>query len=59
MRISYNTNGTGRDTYINVNSGGLFKSYEPFQPPPVTSFVQKKIPNAPPAPRMVAKAVHY
>lgn len=59
MRVSYHADGTGRDTYIKVHSGGFFKPYAPVAAPPVTSFSMKKLPNASPAPIMHAKPVHY
>lgn len=59
MRTSYHTDGTGRDTYIGLNNGGLYKAYNPVPAPPVTSFVSKKQPYSSPAPRMSAKMLHY
>lgn len=31
----YNTDGSGRDTYIKVNNGGLTSQYSPVKGPPV------------------------
>jgi hypothetical protein len=59
MRVSYHANGTGRDTYINVHSGGFFKPYAPVAAAPVGSFSMKKIPNASPSPVIHAKPHHY
>jgi hypothetical protein len=59
LRVSYHANGTGRDSYINVHSGGFYKPYAPVPAAPVTSFSAKKIPNASPSPIIHAKPHHY
>ena len=36
--VHYQTNGTGRDTYIGRDNGGFCKMYEPFKYPNVGTF---------------------
>jgi hypothetical protein len=59
MRVSYHANGTGRDSYIKVSSGGFYKPYAPVAAAPVGSFTMKKVPNASPSPVIHAKPHHY
>ena len=37
----YKSDGTGRDQYINTNSGGFTIPYEPQQYPPISKFLKK------------------
>ena len=37
-KVTYHSNGTGRDTYINRNAGGLYAPYVPTPGPGVSSF---------------------
>ena len=55
------SNGTGRDSYINFSSGGMFAQYEPRQQPKPRSFYPMKVyrPKTIPNPVMEAKPIHY
>ena len=35
---AYAVNGTGRDTYISIDNGGLYKGYEPYPAADVGTF---------------------
>ena len=39
---AYAVNGTGRDTYISIDNGGLYKPYEPYPSAELGTFSQKK-----------------
>jgi hypothetical protein len=56
--VHYQTNGTGRDSYIVRDNGGFCKMSSAVKWPEVKSFVQKRHYN-PNAPQMVAKPVYY
>lgn len=58
-KVTYHSDGTGRDTYINRNSGGLYAPYVPRAGPGVSSFNTRRIPNAAPSPVIAPLAVHY
>ena len=38
FRVHYFADGTGRDTFVNMNNGGFFSAYKPATANPVTSF---------------------
>lgn len=40
--LAYNMNGSGRDTYIACNNGGLSCVYEPAAAPDIGTFTSKK-----------------
>lgn len=56
--VHYQTNGTGRDSYIVRDNGGFCKMYNPVKWPEVTSFTKKRQ-HVAPAPVMPAKPVYY
>lgn len=58
LLVHYNTNGSGRDTYINRDNGGFCKMHEPVKYPPVGSFVTKRHVNEN-APHIHPKNVYY
>lgn len=58
-KVTYHSNGTGRDTYININAGGLYASYIPAPCLGVSSFNTKRIPAPAPAPVIAPLGVHY
>ena len=39
---SYAVNGTGRDSYIAIDNGGLYRGYEPYPAADIGTFSQKK-----------------
>ncbi len=41
--VSYAVNGTGRDTYISLDNGGLYKTFEPFPSAEVGTFRFKRM----------------
>ena len=45
--LAYPNNGTGRDTYIGINNGGLYKKYEPYPSAEVGTFRFKRYMNNP------------
>lgn len=55
---NYQTNGTGRDTYIVRDNGGFFAMYEPCRQGDIGTFSPKRQYKAV-APVMTAKAVQY
>jgi len=59
LKVHYHANGTGRDTYINVSSGGFYKPYKPVPAPPVGSFNTRRVANPAPSPVLHPMAVHY
>ena len=59
FKVHYNANGTGRDTYINRNSGGFFKPYCPTAGPPSGSFQSRGYAVTSPSPVMKPLAVRY
>ena len=54
----YQTNGTGRDTYIVRDNGGFNKMYQPCQYPDVGTFSPKRSQRGV-APRIEAKNLYY
>ena len=58
-KVHYHNNGTGRDSYIGVNSGGFNAPYVPYPGPPVGSFQTQRKSFAAPMPQMHAKPLHY
>ena len=57
-KVHYTCNGTGRDTYININSGGFFTPFKTKEVSAVGSFVSQKRFNSP-APVIQPLGVHY
>ena len=57
-KVHYHNDGTGRDTYIGVNSGGFYAPYSPHPAPPTGGFNVRKS-YAPPSPVMHPLGVHY
>ena len=56
--VNYFPDGTGRDTFVKVDNGGLFKAYEPVKASPVTSFSAKRY-WVPPSPVIKSRGVYY
>lgn len=56
---NYQTNGTGRDTYIVRDNGGFFAMYEPNRQADIGTFSPGKRQFKAVAPVMTAKAVQY
>jgi hypothetical protein len=42
----YPVNGTGRDSYIALNNGGLYRGYEPYPAADIGTFTTKKRPQS-------------
>merc|ERR1711957_1127096 len=58
--VHYNRAGDGRDSFIQVDSGGYQKAYEPVKAAPLGSlFSQKRRPNGPPNPILKPRTNHY
>ena len=59
-KVHYHNNGTGRDTYIGVSSGGLYdpRPYAPRAAPPMGKFNTRRS-AVEPNPVMHAKPLHY
>ena len=57
-KVHYHNDGTGRDTYIGISSGGLYAPFRPVAAPPVGSFDVRKSWKEP-NPIIHSRAVHY
>lgn len=42
FRVNYFADGTGRDTFVKNDNGGLFKAFSPAPAYPVTSFMPRR-----------------
>ena len=58
-KVHYHADGSGRDSYVGVSSGGFFRPFESKAAAPVGSFRQRSAAWTTPAPVLHPMGVHY
>ena len=58
FHVHYPPDGTGRDSYMKINNGGMTVTYSPKKADPVTSF-RTLTSYQPPSPIIKPRAVYY
>jgi hypothetical protein len=56
--VYYQTNGSGRDSYIKANNGGMTQHFKPNDAPPIGTFSSKRTYFSP-SPVVASKTVYY